>query len=462
MNDFETILNQCLDDMARGTPLETCLRRYPQYAEELRPLLETAMAVRAQRPSLSPQARQRGLSAVREAVRRQHEHPRSLAARILDLESLRRSSPVWAAVAAAILVAIVLWNPGETLTPISFPVRQWVNTAAARWASDPLARANRHYQNSQMYLQQAMDQWQERRTIPINVLEAMVTESDAALQELASVATERPEDVRRELGQLLALTTRAGSWVNRIAPELAGEDGERAERVQDALTIQTAWIRVGLEDASALADYTTEAEPTVAAPAAPQPTLAPPPEAPPPTPETPTHPSGQNEASPTATPTATPTPDLDDTRPLRVPPTEATSPGVNTGIGGAEAGEEMEAPSETEELHHATPESPGQPPTQPSDDAVSDDQAPPSPGSEEDAHDDDNGGDDDQNADQGPGADEEDDHGGNGGDEEDDGDQQDDDDSGDDEHEEDGHSGEDDEKKEKGKDKDIRSVMSLS
>ena len=40
---FEQLLEHCLQEVARTGDIEAVLRRYPQYASQLRPLLEVAM-----------------------------------------------------------------------------------------------------------------------------------------------------------------------------------------------------------------------------------------------------------------------------------------------------------------------------------------------------------------------------------------------------------------------------------
>lgn len=45
--DFDVILDQCLADLASGqATIESCLRRYPHYAGQLRPLLLVAEQMR--------------------------------------------------------------------------------------------------------------------------------------------------------------------------------------------------------------------------------------------------------------------------------------------------------------------------------------------------------------------------------------------------------------------------------
>ena len=45
--DFQTILNECLQELETGQPLDTILERYPEEADELRPLLLTAQNLKA-------------------------------------------------------------------------------------------------------------------------------------------------------------------------------------------------------------------------------------------------------------------------------------------------------------------------------------------------------------------------------------------------------------------------------
>ena len=60
-HEVEAALDQCLEWMRGGTALETCLSRYPEYASELRPLLETVTQVgRVLTPPASRTARAHG------------------------------------------------------------------------------------------------------------------------------------------------------------------------------------------------------------------------------------------------------------------------------------------------------------------------------------------------------------------------------------------------------------------
>ncbi len=57
--DLIDAFNDCVDRLHAGQSLEECLRLYPHYAAELRPMLQTAQAVRRAEPDLSAAARAR-------------------------------------------------------------------------------------------------------------------------------------------------------------------------------------------------------------------------------------------------------------------------------------------------------------------------------------------------------------------------------------------------------------------
>ncbi len=59
-DEFETILNQCLDDIAAGrATIDACVKRYSQFADELTPPLDIAAQTRAlpSAPAVAPEAR---------------------------------------------------------------------------------------------------------------------------------------------------------------------------------------------------------------------------------------------------------------------------------------------------------------------------------------------------------------------------------------------------------------------
>lgn len=56
---FETVLDRCLERVQSGEDLEACLRDYPDFAERIRPMLETRMLFSDLAPAPSEEAKQR-------------------------------------------------------------------------------------------------------------------------------------------------------------------------------------------------------------------------------------------------------------------------------------------------------------------------------------------------------------------------------------------------------------------
>ncbi|MBM4432596.1 MAG: hypothetical protein FJ025_01170 [Chloroflexi bacterium] len=75
VNEFDEILNECLERLATGETIDQCLQSYPEQADELRPLLQTALVVKKAsaiqpRPEFKARARYQFRSALQEAASR--------------------------------------------------------------------------------------------------------------------------------------------------------------------------------------------------------------------------------------------------------------------------------------------------------------------------------------------------------------------------------------------------------
>ena len=116
---LESALNHCIDQLARGSSVEDCLRLYPQFASDLRPMLEAGLlARRAQYNALEVSAAQnRARSHVVAAMMGQRA-----------ASSQRTASGVWLRLAAAFVLIFVFGLglagasvgslPGDPLYPL--------------------------------------------------------------------------------------------------------------------------------------------------------------------------------------------------------------------------------------------------------------------------------------------------------------------------------------------------------
>ncbi len=115
-DDFDRILDECVDRINRGERLEACLADYPDYADQLEPLLQAILQTQEAAsfvPSASAKraARQRFNDALEELERKREE-------RQPLFSWLPGWSKVWATAAAVILIALAGYFG---LRPVLFP-----------------------------------------------------------------------------------------------------------------------------------------------------------------------------------------------------------------------------------------------------------------------------------------------------------------------------------------------------
>lgn len=121
--EFEHLLSDCLERLARGETVEDCLARYPQSAQELAPLLRVAQATLATAASLRPRPEAR--TAIQERLSRAWRERERKRRRALPLLGLLR--PVLVALSLVLLLGFAGWGtaaasagslPGEPLYPV--------------------------------------------------------------------------------------------------------------------------------------------------------------------------------------------------------------------------------------------------------------------------------------------------------------------------------------------------------
>lgn len=138
-NNFDKILDECVDRINRGEGLEACLADYPEYVEQLEPLLRAMLQTKevyAFVPSAGAksQARQR-FNAARERLEQRRWEKRSLFA------GMFARPIIWATVAAAIVILLagyfgfrpILYPAGPTPNPegnFAFLISDDVNAIA--------------------------------------------------------------------------------------------------------------------------------------------------------------------------------------------------------------------------------------------------------------------------------------------------------------------------------------------
>ena len=141
--NFSEALNDCLERLKRGETTHSCLRRYPDLADELEPLLQVAVATMraAESAAPSPSAKARGFARFSEALDARSSAPSAVAPRRrrrfrwrLPALGFGLPAPLARPFAAAILLCVVVFATGVGATSAasgSVPGEPlyWVKTA---------------------------------------------------------------------------------------------------------------------------------------------------------------------------------------------------------------------------------------------------------------------------------------------------------------------------------------------
>ena len=167
VDDMEQVLENCLSLMDKGASVEDCLAAHPLFAEDLEPLLRTASTVHGHLTASMPQtAKVRGQTRVMVEWDRRHQpsgHIRWFASFL----------PRWAAVAAALVLAIFLGGAGT------------VSASGNAIPGDYLYRVKEARENTQLWLGRSPE-------AKVDIYSRMVKERVKELRALA--LEERVED----------------------------------------------------------------------------------------------------------------------------------------------------------------------------------------------------------------------------------------------------------------------------
>lgn len=190
---LENALNHCIDQLASGSSVEDCLRLYPQFAVELRPMLEAGLlARRAQYNALEVSAAQNRV--------------RSHVVGAMMGQQANTSSGAWLRLVATFVVIVVA-------------VLGLVSASVDSLPGDPLYSVKRLTENAQLLLGDAAvlrEQFAQRRIDEINTLLAQGREAEVEFE--GDV-----EAINGELWRVAGLSVRVPSATPDIADVQVGD-----------------------------------------------------------------------------------------------------------------------------------------------------------------------------------------------------------------------------------------------
>jgi len=233
---LEMILDACLEELRQTGDLESCLRRYPEQADALRPLLQTALSMmRAPTPPLPTARKAHDVQALTALVdqRRERRQKRFLTNILPPMPWL--TAPI---LRGAVSIAVVLFlflgaasaiggsRPGS----IFYPFRITLEQARLAAATGPQTRAQAHLTLARRRLQEFRPlAAQGQAPLALTVLADMQRETQDALDQIAQTL---PDEAVPLLSEAVALL-QDESVALRLAAANA-PDGQSAARFREA------------------------------------------------------------------------------------------------------------------------------------------------------------------------------------------------------------------------------------
>jgi hypothetical protein len=249
-SDFATVLDECLNRLKAGDSISACLNQHPEFAEDLRPLLEVAQFAAAlrytepPRPQALAHGRQRFLAEAARLRQQRKVAKRSLSERVRDFLTPTVAGPAWGRAVAAVVVVLLVFAsasgvvvraseaslPGDRL----YPVKQVSRQVQLLTTSNPVMREEKRVQiqaEEREEVRQAVEQgrvfiedvegpiteWQDGSLVLQDGLQIQVTDATKILGEpgVGRIAHVR---VRSEDGRLLAEQIMIPQMVAMAAP----------------------------------------------------------------------------------------------------------------------------------------------------------------------------------------------------------------------------------------------------
>ncbi len=309
---FTEALDQALELLEQGHPLEYCVRQFPEYADELRPLLQVSddlhrlasaplpilekvsaepdwETILAQIPQDQPGLLNRITTYLSELVKRLHVP----------------SGPRYASLVAALLIVLVLgWHGSQQSTPDSplYSIKRAVEQVEMVAALDPTARVELHIELAR----RRFDELHKLATQTRRIEQPLLNEALSQTREAVAVAKQAGvgQEMYSELSQLLS---EADLSIDQLKDKVAEPTAEGLDNAGDTVSqLRDDLERVGIAEAATatptIAPTQTPATPTRTATPIPTPTA-----------------TSVRTPTPTATPDTDDPEDVDQSVPVRSP-----------------------------------------------------------------------------------------------------------------------------------------------
>ncbi len=248
--EIELILDQCIDEMRKGKSVAQTIANYPQYANQLWPLLKLVREMEAlPLPSPSPEAISATLVNIGQELGRSDTPLRSrfTARNILDKKSLknifRRPALAWAFNGALALVVVLFGaatiSAGSLPGDLLYPVKLVTEKVKFLLTFDSEKKAELRLTFSDRRLEEMIKAFQQSNTLDTTVLTAMLDEAKLALQE----STPQPQTASLFLTKLNHTNALQKDVLTRIRSQVDPSSRSIVDEAIGMCDMRDRWMR---------------------------------------------------------------------------------------------------------------------------------------------------------------------------------------------------------------------------
>ena len=185
MNEFETILDYCIDQMQEGKSLEECLTQFPEYRDELKPMLDMAIQLgelESPEPSVETIS-----NALFEIGQRAGQQQPSKANRMTFLPAFIRKPWVFRTINAVLVVVVLFFGlstasaksvPGDFL----YPFKKFTEKVQFVLTTGKQDKAELRLTFSEKRLKELSELYRKTGKVDENLIKSMLKDAESALE----------------------------------------------------------------------------------------------------------------------------------------------------------------------------------------------------------------------------------------------------------------------------------------
>jgi len=229
MNEFETILDYCIDQMKAGKSMEECLSQFPEYRDELKPMLEmSAQLGELEAPEPSAETINNALFEIGQRAGKQKQSEKPAGA---FLPEFVRKPWVFRTINALLVVVVLFFGlstasansvPGDIL----YPFKKFTENVQFLLTTGKQDKAELRLTFSEKRLKELSELYSKTGQVDEHLIQAMLRDAEAAL-EVHATGEEGPSYLMTKARHL---NDAQKDYLNQLQPHVQGQKRQMVDQ----------------------------------------------------------------------------------------------------------------------------------------------------------------------------------------------------------------------------------------